>query len=251
MRIYINLMTKKWAIIALFILSGSFAALSAQPVSRSAAISKAQQLLQSKGLTFNSEKNLKLADNAQSSPYYILRADGGGGFAIVSGEESAPAIIGYSSTSTIDPSDLPPSLQSWLKSYAAQIEYIREHNLKLAPRSVTDAGVSIPSQMKSKWGQAPVYNNSCPIVTVYSDADCTQLYIRYDPFPTFDALDGVLVYVQSRDLQLVREGALGELHGLADQGDAFAAEVVLAVGGFVYEHDAAITPLTSIYGNDI
>ena len=41
------------AIVAPLILSESFAALSAQPVSRSAAISKAQQLLQSKGLTFN------------------------------------------------------------------------------------------------------------------------------------------------------------------------------------------------------
>ena len=178
------------AIVAPLVLSGSFAALSAQPVSRSAAISKAQQLLQAKGLTFNREKNLKLAVDAQSSPYYILRADGDGGFAIVSGEESAPAIIGYSSTSTIDPSDLPPSLQSWLKSYAAQIEYIREHNLKLAPRSVTDAGVSIPSQMKSKWGQAPVYNNSCPIVTVYSDADCTRLYTRYDPSGTGPSVAG-------------------------------------------------------------
>ena len=38
------------AVIALLILSGSFAVLSAQPVSRGAAISKAQQLLQSEGL---------------------------------------------------------------------------------------------------------------------------------------------------------------------------------------------------------
>lgn len=55
--------SKIWALVALFILNGSFCVLSAQPVSRSAAIDKAQQLLQSKGLTFNREKSMKLADN--------------------------------------------------------------------------------------------------------------------------------------------------------------------------------------------
>lgn len=102
--------------------------------------------------------------SADYQPYYIFNADDNKGFVIVSGDDRAPKILGYSDKGNLDTGNIPPQLSWLLKEYAHQIT-------NLPPSAPTD-----PSWTKStvyrtgnevlletaNWGQGAPYNLLCP-----------------------------------------------------------------------------------------
>lgn len=84
----------------------------------------------------------------------------GGGFVIVAGDDCAPAILGYSETSVIDPSDLPDGLKELFAQYQAEMQLMKNSGLRAA--TYENLGAEIPSMLECKWGQRGPYNYMCP-----------------------------------------------------------------------------------------
>lgn len=59
--------------------------------------------------------------------FYVLNYENG--FVIVSADDNAPPILGYSTNNRFYGGDLPPQMTSWLQNYARQIYFIIENNI--------------------------------------------------------------------------------------------------------------------------
>ena len=96
---------------------------------------------------------------------YIFNNPGDRGFMVVSADDAAPALVGYTDTGNFDTSNVPPQLSWWLEEYAKKISYMREHNapsLPPATRAATDDFAPITPLIKTKWDQESPFNQMCP-----------------------------------------------------------------------------------------
>lgn len=146
----------------------------AQPVDRMRALEKAQRFMHDKGYSFSVRQPLQRAQE-QQQPYYIFHSDNGQGFVIVSGEESAPAIIGYSTVGKFDEQNMPPALQAWLNDYADRVSYVQQNHLSFSHRAAGNLGTPIKNAT-AKWNQTPPFNQQCPEVEAFADSKCTTPY---------------------------------------------------------------------------
>lgn len=99
-------------------------------------------------------------------PFYVFNADDDRGFVIVSGDDRAHKILGYSTTGRFDFDNLPPAFEYMLGQYEKEIEA-----LSSAPstplKSENAASASRPAiepLITTKWGQGTPYNLQCPVL---------------------------------------------------------------------------------------
>ena len=121
---------------------------------------------------FNSPANadLRLAHAEKASAlsdvydYYAFNI-AGGGFIIVSGEDRATPVLGYSDKGSIDFNNLPAPLQDLLDGYKAEIEFLRSYNGDdLVPKSVSfNSNGTVGPLISSTWGQEMPYYLQCPV----------------------------------------------------------------------------------------
>ena len=98
-------------------------------------------------------------------PYYVFNIGSGDGFVIVSGDDAACPVLGYSRSGHFDEDNLPENMKSWLAGYADELERIQNLNLP-ARRSaaVTDKGwANVAPLLQSRWNQNSPYNDLCPL----------------------------------------------------------------------------------------
>ena len=101
------------------------------------------------------------AGNGQAAYYVFNAPQAGRGYVIVAGDDRVPAVLGYSDTGTFDPADVPPVMQEWLDSYAAQLEAIAAG---AAPELRRAARAPIDPMLPVRWGQGLPYNVQLPHV---------------------------------------------------------------------------------------
>ena len=107
--------------------------------------------------------------------FYVFNNVNGSGFVLVSGDDCAIPILGYSGTSNCKGGELPNNIRSWFGFYdgtiaaavqngeiatpeiAAQWNNLRNGNLP-EPQSVT----AVSPLISTTWDQGPPYNNFCP-----------------------------------------------------------------------------------------
>ena len=130
-----------------------------------------QQALAAAGDFLNSGSRAKVApslqkpdDSSGHNPYYVFNTDGRHGFVIISGDDRAPKVLGYSETGSIDPANLPPQLKAILDNLGERVRTLPEAphpswSMELSASS--DEGVLIPT---ANWGQTYPYNAECPVV---------------------------------------------------------------------------------------
>ena len=112
----------------------------------------------------------QVTDNA---PYYIFN-DEDGGFVIVSGDDCATPILGYSDEGGIDLDNMPIQLQELLQAYSLEIQEAVDNNLQ-ATEDVAEAWATyrrapqaqatttaVSALITTSWDQYPRYNNKCP-----------------------------------------------------------------------------------------
>ena len=154
----------------------------AKPVSKKAARQVAQEFMQRQLSVQGSHRapqmvSVEAAQGSQENEYvYLFNASDGQGFVVVSGDDSTAPILGYSTQGRIDAGEMPQNLRSWLQHYADQIAYIQNNNISVPRRTIANCGPAIAPQLTAKWGQNPIYNDQCPMVTLYADEACTQRY---------------------------------------------------------------------------
>lgn len=84
---------------------------------------------------------------------------------VVSADDCAPALLGYTDTPTENASTLPPQMRWWLGEYARQIEWGREHHEAAAPHKSEPADrTPIEALCTAHWGQDYPYNFFCPSI---------------------------------------------------------------------------------------
>lgn len=106
------------------------------------------------------------APNADTAPFYVFNADNSQGFVIVSADDRAQRILGYSDKGTFDFNNLPPQLNAMLENYGEQIKNIPAntptHASWKTPKRVSEEGGVLLET--ANWGQGAPYNSQCPII---------------------------------------------------------------------------------------
>ena len=147
----------------------------AQPIDQQTALQKARQFMGTKGKSITQQRRAaKIGGGSSTAYYYVFNADQKRGYVVVSGDERTPAILGYSEDGTYDEAQAPQNLRSWLQHYADEIAIIQQLNITTPKRAIASCGPAIDIQTTCTWGQTSPYNIQCPMVTSYSDEDCTQ-----------------------------------------------------------------------------
>lgn len=101
----------------------------------------------------------------QQVDYYVFNNSQERGFVIVSGDDKAAPVLGYSDSGSFDENDIPDGLRYWLDCYAEQMQYLRSHPecAYQAPRS--QSNVAIAPLLTTQWNQMKPFNDLCPTYT--------------------------------------------------------------------------------------
>jgi hypothetical protein len=120
-------------------------------------------------VVLSAEVNSRMSVSPVEAPaFYVFEAEEGG-FAIVSGEDAFPEVIGYSTDGQISRNgSMPDALVAYLESYSRYVEDVRKG---LVDAPVTDRVFSVGTPVVApmcvtKWGQGSPYNNLCPMVNM-------------------------------------------------------------------------------------
>jgi len=143
----------------------------AADVTPAEALKQAQQFLQQQGALSGRRASgtipeLKLAGTV--SDLYVFNAEDRQGFVIVSNDDCAVPVLGYSETGTLDIQNIPDNMRAWLQGYADEIAWAKQHptvKIKNMPaRAMRAAAVKVPiaPMLKTQWNQSAPYNNLCP-----------------------------------------------------------------------------------------
>ena len=152
----------------------------ADQINRDQALRKAQQFLSQKGLS----RSLTLAETSASRArakgnnaqdyYYIFNAGQNQGFVIVSGDDNAEAVLGYSDSGSFDLDQIPSNMAAWLKGYEAQIRSMQESKATRRGNSVAKAAfASVSPFVEVHWDQGSPYNKYC-----FVDLPATKKHIQ-------------------------------------------------------------------------
>ncbi len=91
--------------------------------------------------------------------YYVFNAAGGGGFALVAGDDALPEVLGYSRGGTIARDDLPDGLAAWLASVEQYTADVRGGRTAAPVRAaLADAAPVVDALVPTTWGQGDPFN---------------------------------------------------------------------------------------------
>ncbi len=156
-------------------------------------------------LVYVAKDDAPATKDATQEPYYYVYSSNNNSFLIVSGDDATRPVLGFSFNSEFDPNFIPPNVEYWLNYYKEQIRYVRENNIQTTATTakewakvlsggydfVTSTPEAVSPLTKTKWNQAPLYNDFCP----YDDsrqartvAGCVAIamaqVMRYWAYPT-------------------------------------------------------------------
>ncbi len=124
--------------------------------------------------------------------YLFDRAESGG-YMLVSADDIATPLLGYSDVPVGEGGELPPSMQWWLEQYAVEIEQASSGmSMRVVDSSRAAGDVSsftpIAPLCDTKWNQDAPYNNQCPLINwqrTYTGCLATALaqVMKYHEWP--------------------------------------------------------------------
>lgn len=120
----------------------------------------------------------QLALKGMVSGLYVFNVADDEGFVIVSNDDRTFPVLGYSTSGSIDPNNMPANMRAWLQGYADEIAWMNEHNIQPASQSSsrrTNRSVKTPIAplVETQWDQGAPYNNLTP----YYGLDSNYNYI--------------------------------------------------------------------------
>ncbi len=125
--------------------------------------------------------------------YYIFNIGNQNGFVVVSGDDRANNILGYSTTGNFSVDSIPPNFRNWLNIYQKELQSLMDNstNTLSASEVITENinATSVPSLLgKTKWDQDSPYNASCPksgTQSTYTGCVATAIaqIMRYHQYP--------------------------------------------------------------------
>lgn len=117
---------------------------------------------------------------------YLFNASTGNGFVIVSADDRALPILGYSETGTLNPATLPVNFVSWMDVYESEIDWVKENVSQPDETTASQweqllsntcepvrADRSVAPLLSTTWGQDAPYNAYCPYDSYYGETSVT------------------------------------------------------------------------------
>jgi hypothetical protein len=96
--------------------------------------------------------------------YYVFDNLKAPGFVIVSADDAARTILGYSDSYDFEFENMPPNLQWWLGQMNREVEFIRSSGVYAVSSSATK-GTPVKLYETAKWNQYAPYNQECPVIS--------------------------------------------------------------------------------------
>ena len=136
----------------------------------------------------DSKENSNTAYIKASNYFYVFNVSNGNGFVIVSADDNAQPILGYSDEADFNANDIPSNTQKWFELYKNQIRYIIQKNLSPssdivsnwndlisghAPNNNVGKKGAVNPLVQTKWDQGQYYNELCPYDNTASDRAAT------------------------------------------------------------------------------
>lgn len=125
---------------------------------------------------------------------YVFDNPQGKGFVIISGDDIAQTVLGYSYDNDFPKDKLPAHIQGWLESLKTQINDGRKYGAVARPanHALTRAGQTVVKLQTAQWGQDAPFNSKCPIVgwnSVQTPTGCvitaTAIMMHYFKWPSY------------------------------------------------------------------
>lgn len=119
--------------------------------------------------------------------YYLFNVNENEGFILISGDDCAFPVLGYSNQGGIIIDSLPPAFIKWIEQYKNEIRLLRKHKIQQSEmvkekwealkstsklKSCQDIS-SVGPLITTKWDQSPYYNNMCPRKYFWNDRAAT------------------------------------------------------------------------------
>jgi hypothetical protein len=109
----------------------------------------------------------QLALKGTVSGLYVFNVADDEGFVIVSNDDRTTPVLGYSTSGSIDPDNMPANMRAWLQGYADEIAWMNEHNIQPASQSSSrrtnrSVKTAITPLVQTQWYQGAPYNNMTP-----------------------------------------------------------------------------------------
>lgn len=106
--------------------------------------------------------------------FYVFNRGKSNGFVIVSGDDRAEAVLGYTDNGSFDINNIPPNMKWWLDEYANQMDalyngvygdmqFLRSGTASSSNLRQTSSDEVAPLLGEIKWDQHKPFNNMCPI----------------------------------------------------------------------------------------
>ena len=123
--------------------------------------SQAPMKLKGKALT-SYKLSYTAVEDGQNAVYVFSQPADGKGYFVLSADDCADAVLGYSDSGNFDAQNMPEPMVWWLGEYARQIAAARNSNvLKAVERPERKP---IEPMLKTTWNQDAPYNMMCPLI---------------------------------------------------------------------------------------
>ncbi len=155
-------MHKSLLILSLVGLMGS--SVSARTLSPSEALSRALSTTTESGRAHRApvQKTPVMTVGEASAPALYVFDQGNEGYLVVSADDVAAPILGYSTTGTFDPNNIPENMRWWLGQYKLEIEAAAKASAQSYYRAAEDTRQPIEPLIKTTWNQGEPYNCEAP-----------------------------------------------------------------------------------------
>lgn len=110
----------------------------------------------------------QLTMTQQVSGLYVFNVTNNGGFVIVSNDDVATPVLGYSDSGSFDPDNIPSNMKAWLQGYADEIAWAKSHPVtaKTSRRIASAVKTPVLPLIKTQWYQDYPYNALAPFYGV-------------------------------------------------------------------------------------
>ncbi len=160
--------------IALFYALLTVAMVLANPIDKQQARQLAAQFAESRGAQLKGEplRAPGRTTATEQQPLYVFNTDGNQGFVIVSGDDRAETILGYTEQGQYDEENLPENFRWWLEMTAKEIEALslQGEAQREAPARKVKTHRAITPLLVTEWNQGSateegyIYNTLCPTI---------------------------------------------------------------------------------------
>ena len=108
--------------------------------------------------------------------YYVFNIGNNGGFIIVSGDDIAAPVLGYSTEGSFNMDEMSPGFSFWLETVQGEISYALDNGIEQDEQTAGQwadylseglpirRAASVAPLLKTQWGQKAPFNDMCPLI---------------------------------------------------------------------------------------